>query len=142
MKRTGRRAGGPRAPFFVAAIILAASLAACASAPKPVTVSDLEHDREIALRVGQTLVVTLPTDRASGYGWALAQESLNTLMLDGEPSYMRESSPEAAPGASGSETWRLVALRKGRDTLRFDYRRPWQVGTPAARSARYTVIVR
>lgn len=114
-------------------------LAACASSRAPLTATDLDADREIALRVGQSLVISLPADRASGNGWVLTQQTLEALALDGEPTYMRESGSGAASGAPGSETWRFVAVRAGLDELRFEYRSEAETGAPAARVIRYTV---
>lgn len=121
--------------------LLAASLllAACASSRAPLIASDLDADRVIALRVGQSLAITLPADRSSGRVWMLAQQTLETLALDGEPTYMQETGSGASGGAPGSETWRFTSVRAGLDELRFEYRRPLESGAPAARLIRYTV---
>ena len=114
-------------------------LAACATSRAPLIASDLDADRELALRVGQPLAITLPADRSTGRIWVLAQQTLEALALDGEPTYMQESGSAAADGAPGSETWRFIAVRAGLDELRFEYRRPLEAGVPPARVIRYTV---
>ena len=45
-------------------------------------------------------------------------------------------------GAGGVETWSFQAARSGREELRFEYRRPWEHDTPAARTVSYTLNVR
>lgn len=112
-------------------------LAACA-APRPLGVSEFDQGREFRVRPGQTLTIALPVKRADGHRWALAQERLDALMLDGEPGYMRELGPEAAPDTDGNEIWRFTAVRRGRDELRFEYRK----GKDVEREARFSVEVR
>jgi len=114
-------------------------LAACASSRAPLIATDLDADRRMALRVGQSLVITLPADRSAGRLWALAQHTLETLALDGEPNYMQESGSAAAGDAPGSETWRFVAVRAGLDELRFEYRRPLEARDFPARVLRFRV---
>ena len=116
-------------------LLTALLLTACASTRAPLFASEFDADRKIALRVGQSLVITLPADRSTGQVWMLTQLTLESLALDGEPTYMQESGTAAA----GSETWRFRAVRAGLDELRFEYRRPQERGVPAARAIRYTV---
>ncbi|MBK7663548.1 MAG: protease inhibitor I42 family protein [Sterolibacteriaceae bacterium] len=104
-------------------LLTALLLAACAGSRAPLIVSDLDADRELALRVGQSIAITLPADHAGGHGWQLAQRTLEALALDGAPTTMQESGN--ASGAPGSETWRFTAVRAGQDELRFEYRRAY-----------------
>lgn len=128
-------------PCFRAVVpILVLALAACA-APRAVVLSDFDTERNMRLRVGQRLVVTLPADRSAGYGWALANDTLEALMVEGEPTFMRESGGGATTEVEGSETWRLVAVRKGRDMVRFEYRKLHMQEAPPERVARYTIVV-
>lgn len=123
-------------------LLAALLLAACAGSRAPLIASDLDADRVLALRLGQSLAITLPADRSSGQLWLLAQPTLEVLVVDGEPTYMQESGNAAALGAPGSETWRFTAVRAGRDELRFEYRRPSELGAAPARVLRYRISVR
>ncbi len=124
--------------------------AGCAASRAPVIATDLDADRVIALRVGQALAITLPADRDSGRQWQLEQQTLSALALDGQPTYMHETvsgsaSSETGSTASaqaGSETWRFIALRAGRDELHFAYRHPDDDQAPPARVIRYSVTAR
>lgn len=130
-------------PALLAAALLAAG---CASPRAPVIATDLDADRVIALRVGQPLVITLPADRDSGRQWQLEQQTLEALSLDGQPTFMRETVSGSAGSQTdvraGSETWRFVALRPGRDELHFAYRHPDDGQAPPARVVRYSVSAR
>lgn len=118
-------------------LLAAVALAACASFRAPLIASDLDAGRELSLRVGQSIAVTLPADHSGGNGWEMTQSTLEALTLDGEPTTMRESGN--ASGAPGSETWRFVAVRTGQDELRFEYRRP---DAETLRVLRYRITVR
>ncbi|MBK8336283.1 MAG: protease inhibitor I42 family protein [Sterolibacteriaceae bacterium] len=129
-------------PALLAAALLASG---CASPRAPVIATDLDADRVIGLRVGQSLVITLPADRDSGRQWQLEQPTLQALALDGQPTYMRETvggSADSQTAQSGSETWRFVAVRSGRDELHFAYRHPDDGQAPPARVIGYSVSAR
>lgn len=117
-------------------------LAACASTRAPVAASDLDAGRPIALRVGQSAVISLPVDRNAGYGWTLAQTTLDVLAQDGEPGYVAETGSGAPASATGSEIWRFTAMRRGRDELRFEYRRDDAPEQAPARVLRFEVRAR
>ncbi len=106
----------------LATVFAIALLGGCATSRPPVTASDLEAQAPIRLRVGQPLAITLPADRNAGYAWHLTQTTLEALVLESDPTYTAETGSGANAGAAGSEIWRFVAVRKGRDELRFEYR--------------------
>ncbi|MFC3609140.1 protease inhibitor I42 family protein [Stutzerimonas tarimensis] len=115
-------------------LLLAASLVAlgaCASTP-PSSVT-LTHDRKcpVALQSGQTLILSLPSNPASGYRWqadSLAGEVLRSL----GPEVF--SNPDSGViGGDGLSTWRFEAARAGEDRLHLSYRQPWEPeGEPGA----------
>ena len=90
-------------PALLAAALLASG---CASPRAPVIATDLDADRVIGLRVGQSLVITLPADRDSGRQWQLEQPTLQALANDtNEPLefYLlgRNSDPDFASATAG-----------------------------------------
>jgi predicted secreted protein len=130
-------------PALLSAALLSAG---CAASRAPVIVTDLDADRVIALRVGQALAITLPADRDSPRQWQLEQQTLAALALDGQPTYMHETVSGTASSQTsaqaGSETWRFVAVRAGRDELHFAYRHPDDGQAPPTRVIRYSVAAR
>lgn len=124
-----------------ATLLLAGALAAgCTSARKAVVATEFDAHAPVRVSPGQSFVITLPADRDAGYAWHLMPSTLDALALDGDPTYMAESGSGAAAGAPGSESWRFVALRRGRDELRFEYR--GTAGPDTLRVLRYEVLVR
>lgn len=94
------------------------------------------------LRLGDVLVVMLAANRGTGYGWQIANDPGDVLASTGPAAYVVDSTVAAAAGAGGVEVFRFTARRLGQQSLRFDYRRPWEAGAPAVQSVDYTIRVR
>jgi predicted secreted protein len=43
------------------------------------------------------------------------------------------------PGVGGFETWKLRATKVGRETLKFEYRRPWEKNVSPAKTVLFNV---
>ncbi len=112
----------------------------CAPPPSTHTVTALDDGRQVALRVDNVLVVELPANRTTGYSWAVSATAGSVLERDGEPLYL-EQVPPGRVGAGGTEVWRFRATRPGRQSLRFEYRRPWEKSVAPAKVVTYEVIV-
>lgn len=87
----------------------------------------LERDAPARAGVGDSLLLTLPENGATGYQWVVA--GLPDLM---EPVSEEFVPPEhAAPGTGGTRRWRWTARREGSGRLVLHLRRPWQPEEPA-----------
>lgn len=82
---------------------------------------------QLALDVGQVLVVTLASNPTTGYSWQVAEGLGPVLVQVGEVAY-REAPQEGTPlvGAGGTETFRFEAQGAGQTRLVLEYRRPWE----------------
>jgi predicted secreted protein len=110
-----------------------------ANAPA-VTVGEADAGRTIELERGQSIAVLLPSNRSTGFRWSLAPASAGVLTTAGDASYTQDSS--GAVGAPGVETWTFRASQRGRQELRFEYRRPWEKTVPPSRVIAFTIAVR
>lgn len=96
-----------------------------------------------ALTVGQVLEIALEGNAGTGYAWELES--------DGAPQLRREPAPPALEttqadgprmvGGSATQRWHFRAEQAGAATVKLVYRRPWEVGVPAAREAVFGVVV-
>lgn len=87
----------------------------------------LERDAPARAGVGDSLLLTLPENAATGYQWVVA--GLPDVL---EPVSDEFVTPEhAAPGAGGTRRWRWTARRAGSGRLVLHLRRPWQPDDPA-----------
>jgi len=95
-----------------------------------------DADREVALRRGQVLEVSLEANPTTGYRWEVLEVDTHILQPVGEPEFKPESKLMGAPGV---ETLRFQVVGEGRTTLRLAYRRPWEKDVKPLKT--YTVEV-
>jgi inhibitor of cysteine peptidase len=100
------------------------------------TLTEVDNERVIALRQGQTVVVVLASNRSTGLRWTLVDSTTNVVVRDGAPAY----SPPAGKRDNGTETWRFRSVKPGEQTMRLEYRREWAQHVPE-RTFRFTAVV-
>lgn len=97
--------------------------------------------KEVLLRRGDRLVVTLPSNRTTGYSWSVAVSKPDLLSQQGQALYMPPAGGKPLVGAGGSERWVFRPLHDGSVTLTFSCARPWEHGIPPARRLLYPVTI-
>jgi inhibitor of cysteine peptidase len=108
-------------------LLLALTLATgCSPQQQEVKATMDDNGREMELKKGQTLVVTLEGNPTTGYSWEVA-EPLDEQVLRqvGEAEFKAESE---ALGAGGVQILRFEAVNAGQTTLKLVYHRPWEEG--------------
>lgn len=123
-------------------------LTACAARidePRAPVVEVTEQDAgaTIDLEPGQPLRVKLASNRTTGFRWLLIDQTGQIIEAVGEaPAYRESPNPGGLLGVGGFEQWTFRPLRQGSGLLRFEYRRPWENGREAIKSAVFNVRVR
>jgi predicted secreted protein len=102
---------------------------------KIATLTVADDGREITLRPGQTVNVVLASNHSTGFAWAVNSPTAGVIVPEGKGLYAVKS------GSRGTETWRFLAMKPGRQTVRLDYRREWTQNMPE-RTFRFTAIVK
>jgi inhibitor of cysteine peptidase len=125
------------------AIAAAVALAGCGSlerqSPKIVTAG--QDGGAVALRKGDTLVVTLDANITTGYRWETTGGTGTVLTLIGTPDYLPEKVAAGMVGAPGEMVFRFRAASAGQAELVLGYLRPFEKGVAPAKSVRYVVSV-
>jgi len=133
--------------IFVFAAAMLSLLGACSStrcalaAESAIEVTTDDGGRSIVLAPGQGLIVRLAGNRTTGFGWALADGSGDVVEQQGQPDYVLDAVPGGRVGVGGADIWKFKAMRNGRQTLRFEYRRPWEKGAAPVRTVSYSITV-
>jgi inhibitor of cysteine peptidase len=109
------------------------------NAEPPAIITEADAGHLIALRIGRELVLNLESNPSTGYRWVQADTETPVLIVFGKPAY-KQGSP--LPGAGGVESWTFRAVERGAQTLKFEYRRPWEKNTPPANTIVLHVTVR
>jgi predicted secreted protein len=110
-------------------IVLAVGLHSSGSMEPPVVRTETDSGHSVTLRIGQELVLTLNSNHSTGYSWIRTDTGTPVLVTLGEPEY---KSGGPLLGASGAEVWKFRAAQRGRQTLKLEYRRPWEKHTRPA----------
>ena len=95
---------------------------------------------DVSLKVGAVLEVRLEANHTTGYSWVFAPAVNPVLMRQGRTIY-QEHVAGGAVGAGGVEVWRFKAVKAGKQGLQFEYRRPWEKGSPPAKVVTFAVTV-
>jgi len=120
-------------PFALSRCLLPFSLlllGACTSTP-PSSIS-VSEDRQcpLSLHSGQKLIVSLPSNPATGYRWSLQDASAAQLKSLGPEVF---STPDSnLVGGDGISTWRFEARDAGSGRLLLTYQRPWETDVEPA----------
>ena len=143
----------------VAALLVAPALAACggsgggAASPSPsaspsasssaaaqvVKVEEVAVPTASALRVGDTLVVTLSSNASTGYVWAVEGSGITDTGILKQVGTAQIVAPKSGlEGAPGKTRFTFQAVKQGSDQLEFWYARPSDPGQPGAS---YALIV-
>lgn len=78
---------------------------------------------KLHLHVGDELRVSLETIPGTGYSWQMAGETEGILSLTGESV---EQPAERRLGGAEQQTFSFRVKSSGAQTLRLEYRRPWE----------------
>jgi inhibitor of cysteine peptidase len=95
---------------------------------------------DVSLKVGAVLEVRLEANHTTGYSWIAAPVANPVLMRQGPAKY-EEHATGGKMGTGGVEVWRFKAMKAGKQGLQFEYRRPWEKGSPPAKVVTFTVTV-
>jgi inhibitor of cysteine peptidase len=123
----------------LASVLLAAGCAACGPAG-PIVVTVDEAGSTIELAVDQELAVRLSGNATTGYSWSYTCFPEGVITSLGDARYTPDT--PVLVGSGGVEDFPFRAVREGRATLRFEYRRSWERDTPAAQNLVYYLLVR
>ncbi len=88
----------------------------------------------------KSLVITLESNKTTGYEWQLAEPLDNNMLRFVSSKYATGDSDLV--GAGGKEEWTFMALKPGRTTVSLKYVRPWEKETPPAKKIIFVVVIR
>src|SRR5690349_10859462 len=123
-----------------AALLFAAiALSSCATLEREEVAAPLAGGT-VSMRTGTPLVVSLPPDPDTGYGWVLTSASPN-LALIGGPDYTPAPRPPGLVGVGNTTAYRFRAVAPGPGALEFAWSVPPGQPPQPAKVVRYDVQV-
>jgi len=102
------------------------------AAPGPVKLTEADNGKNVTVKVGQSIEVTLAGNPTTGYSWepALADIDKTLLKQIGEPEYTQDETQGEVVGAGGTYTFVFDAQSAGTACLKLTYARPWEAAQP------------
>jgi inhibitor of cysteine peptidase len=99
-----------------------------------------EPARVLRLNTGEEFIITLKSNRTTGYGWQIDRP------LEGdkiEQKGLRYTPYDTGlAGSGGEEEWTFKAVRPGRSKIYFKYVRPWEKDKPPAEQKTFNVEIK
>jgi predicted secreted protein len=93
------------------------------AADATVTVTKEQGGREIALKVGNILLIELPGKAGTGFSWVAEETFAPCLkLMDQTTRQLKES----LPGGPVMQVWRFQAVKPGACEIKIAYYRPWE----------------
>ena len=93
------------------------------AADATITVTKEQGGREIALKVGNILLIELPAKSGTGYSWLVEETFAPYLkLLDQTTRQLKEG----RPGGPVMQVWRFRAEKAGACEIKMAYYRPWE----------------
>lgn len=127
---------------LLAAALLAAAAGCTSSRPEPVrTLTEADDGGALTLRVGDVVAVELRANATTGYAWEARDDGTGVLLREAGPDYRTDPSAAGMVGVGGAASWRYRALRPGRATLTFAYRRSWEQAVAPVDTRTFRVTV-
>jgi inhibitor of cysteine peptidase len=132
-----RNSRGPIATALLMAVAL--SGAGCATIERDEVAAPADGGA-IAMRNGTALIVSLPPDPSTGYGWVLQSTTANLLVIGG-PDYTPDPRPPGLVGVANTTTYRFRANAPGTASLEFAWQAPPDQPPAPKRTMRYDVTI-
>ena len=129
-----------------ASAILAAAPATPASPPATapaaaLAVTEAYNGKTLKLGDAVTVTISLAGNATTGYSWAVSKVEGDALQQAGDIQYAPQRAPAGMVGTGGTSTATFRAVKAGQSVITLAYARPWENGTPPAKTFQVTIVV-
>jgi len=107
-----------------------------------VDLTEQENGKDLRVKRGDLIVIHLPANPSTGYGWSYSASKPGFLRPDGEVIREGKSGAKGLVGAPITEVWRFKAVRHGSLAITFAYARPWEKGVAPVQKLSWPVTIR
>lgn len=121
-----------------ALLLLAAATAAPASAMQPHSPVFVDPAQPAAVQAGEEFFIALPSNVTTGYRWSQTVGDGKIVAYEGN---VYQPPAGAAMGAPGQQLFIYHANRSGTTSIVLAYARPFEPGTPPAKTVTFNVSV-
>ena len=126
---------------FLSAVLFLALLPGVVMANR-LDLTEGDAGKNLILRQGDQLTVTLSTNPTTGYSWSVVGKSQGLLKQVGESRFVQSRHRPGMVGVGGCQVWTFLAVATGKTTLGFSYARSWEHGVAPVRMIEWPVTIR
>jgi inhibitor of cysteine peptidase len=125
---------------FIVAFLAGTVFSTVVSAAE-LSLTERDRDRAYILHRGDLLLIALPSNRTTGYGWDCLFSPIGPLKQQGGMVYQHPKRSDGMVGSGGTEIWKFMAVKKGKTSLCFSYSRPWERSIPPVKKNIWNITV-
>jgi inhibitor of cysteine peptidase len=104
--------------------------------------TEKESGKDLWVDRGDTIVIRLPSNPSTGYGWSYSISNPRLMRQEGAVLREGKTGAKGMVGTPLNEVWKLKARRAGSLTVTFAYARPWEKGVPPVKELSWPVTIR
>ena len=98
------------------------------------------NNKEVNVKVGDVLAVTLESNPTTGYKWQVKGISDKAVLENTGSEFIAGGAGAHGAGTPGKEVWIFKALKEGKSTLTMEYLRSWEGNVPAEKTFSLSVV--
>jgi inhibitor of cysteine peptidase len=110
-----------------------------ASAQNFVNLTKSDTGKTINLDTSLVLVITLPANPTTGYGWMVSTIDSTIIVQTGEREFVKDTSIKRM-GQPGKQVLRFVGVSQGTANLQLQYKRAWEKTKAPAQVCNFTIV--
>jgi inhibitor of cysteine peptidase len=118
-----------------------ATTAAATSGTATLAIGEADNGKTLHLANGKTAAISLPGNATTGYSWSVTKIDGTALEQAGAVQYVPDRARPGMVGSGGTSVATFRAVKPGTSTITLGYARPWETGTPPAKSFTITLVV-
>jgi len=104
--------------------------------------TEQENGKDLWVDRGDFIVIHLPSNPSTGFGWSYSISKPGLLRQEGEILREGKNGGKGMVGTPITEVWKLRAVRPGSLAVTFVYARPWEKGIPPVKKFSWPVTIR
>jgi len=106
--------------LVVASILAVCLIAGCGAGVKTYT----DTQKTISVGVNQEFIIALDSNPTTGYDWEESHDAAMVKLV--EKKYRPDEKAAGLVGAGGTQYFQFKALKVGKTSITFAYKRPWE----------------
>ena len=84
---------------------------------------------DYTIAVHDTIQIALDSNPTTGYSWKWTNKERVTIVTSDGAAYIPIQVKKGIMGSGGKEMWKFIGVKSGTDSIKLEYRRPWDTSS-------------